>query len=334
MQLPIVPLFYTYIIFAVISLGRDRVWVTRGGIAAVVALGLALLLARVQNAEFRVPLDGIETTQYHDMFDYIRNQTEADSTFIFDKPRTFALYTGRRAAAIYNTRSGDGLIAYMHQIGAHYVLFYDGWYGELRARNSSPTIFGVMPTILKSCTTADITYFIRRRPRRRGHNAARTVWNDRPTLVVWQCRRLYLSLPREFLMAVRVFRFLVVGGGVTLLAYLVFIWAIWAGTGYRLANSYRLDLHSRGGGNAKSAVHISNRYGMASMVPDLHRLGRGAIGSIGARLRTAHRDTRASSDACFYCKRRRTGGNELLVFELSSRVAVRVEPNRDPAARI
>ena len=37
-------------------------------------------------------------------------------------------------------------------------------------------------------------------------------------------------------MAVRVFRFLVVGGGVTLLAYLVFIWAIWAGTGYRLAN--------------------------------------------------------------------------------------------------
>jgi hypothetical protein len=128
MQLPIVPLFYIYVFIAVEALARDRMWVKHGGIAVVVALGAVSYWHAYRNANFRVPLEGIETTQYHDMFDYIRTQTEADSTFIFDKPRTFALYTGRRAAAVYNTRAGSGLIGYMHTIGARYILFYDDWY--------------------------------------------------------------------------------------------------------------------------------------------------------------------------------------------------------------
>jgi hypothetical protein len=128
MQLPLVPLFYTYIFIAVTLLSGRRDWAKYGGIAAVVTLGTLSYLHSYKNANFRVPLDGITTTDYHEMFDYIRKQTEPNSAIIFDKPRTLALYTGRRAAAIYKTRKGDRLVSYMHEIGARYILFYDGWY--------------------------------------------------------------------------------------------------------------------------------------------------------------------------------------------------------------
>ena len=128
MQLPIAPLFFIYIFFGVEALSRHKTWVKRSGIAAVVVLGGVSYWHAYQNANFRVPLEGIETTEYRDMFEYVRSKTEADSTFIFDKPRTFSLYTGRRAAAVYDTRRGDRLISYMHTIGARYILFYDGWY--------------------------------------------------------------------------------------------------------------------------------------------------------------------------------------------------------------
>jgi hypothetical protein len=135
MQLPLIPLFYTYVLMAVSSLSGQRNWTRRGGIAAVVVLGMVSYWHAYQNANFRAPLEGIETTNYHKMFDFIKTQTDPDSTFIFDKPRTLALYTGRRAAAIYGTRKGDNLLAYMHMIGARYILFYDGWYdGVPRAK--------------------------------------------------------------------------------------------------------------------------------------------------------------------------------------------------------
>jgi hypothetical protein len=95
----------------------------------VVVLGVASYGASYRHVDFSAPLDGIESSRYADMFDYIVNHTPADSTFIFDKPRTLALYTNRRAAAIYGTRKGDELISYMRKIGGRYILFYDPWEG-------------------------------------------------------------------------------------------------------------------------------------------------------------------------------------------------------------
>jgi 4-amino-4-deoxy-L-arabinose transferase-like glycosyltransferase len=131
MQMPLVPLFYTYILVAVSSAGDQRGWMRRGGLAAIVTLGVLSYWHSYRNAHFREPLDGIEATDYRDMFEYISKNTEPTSTIIFDKPRTLSLYTQRRAAAIYETRKGDRLLAYMHAIGARYVLFYDDWHDGL-----------------------------------------------------------------------------------------------------------------------------------------------------------------------------------------------------------
>jgi hypothetical protein len=130
MQMPLVPLFYMYVVMGVQGvshLARHRRWMAQGTIAAIVVLGLMSYWHSYRNAVFYEPLDGIEATGYRDMFDYIQKNTDPKDAIIFDKPRTLALYTQRRAAAIYGTRKGDRLFDYMHTIGARYVLFYDDW---------------------------------------------------------------------------------------------------------------------------------------------------------------------------------------------------------------
>ena len=130
MQMPLVPLFYAYVVMGVLAVrqaGGQRRWIGQTTIATTVVLGLTSYWHSYRNANFFTPLDGIEVTNYRDMFDYIQKNTDPKDAIIFDKPRTLALYTQRRTAAIYGTRKGDSLLAYMHAIGARYVLFYDDW---------------------------------------------------------------------------------------------------------------------------------------------------------------------------------------------------------------
>ena len=128
MQMPLAPLFYMYVLFAVRSEPDSKNWIREGVLAAAVSVGALSYWHSYRNADFRVPLDGIEATDYRDMFDYIRKNTEPNSTIMFDKPRTLALFTQRHSAAIYGTRQGDELIWYMQTLRARYVLFYDPWY--------------------------------------------------------------------------------------------------------------------------------------------------------------------------------------------------------------
>ncbi len=129
MEMPLVPLFYTYVVVAASSLGPASL--RRAGVLVVLALGVLSYLQSYENLDFHSPLEGIHKTDYAEMFKFIRQNTEPDSGIIFDKPRTLALYTHRRSAAIYNTRKGDSLMSYMRQIGARYILFYDPWEGNV-----------------------------------------------------------------------------------------------------------------------------------------------------------------------------------------------------------
>src|SRR5262249_54036526 len=94
-------------------------------ISATLALGVASYAQSYEGLEFHSPLPGLMATDFNGMFDYIRANTRPDDAIIFDKPRTLALYTQHRSAAVYGTRQGDDLLSYMRSIGAQYLLFYE-----------------------------------------------------------------------------------------------------------------------------------------------------------------------------------------------------------------
>ena len=125
MQLPLLPLFYGYVLCAVTASRMRRIRML--GMAAVLLSCAAAYAQSYRDLDIRGPLDGFQSADYADMFDFIRRNTPSGSAIMFDKPRTLALYTQRRSAAIYNVLKGDQLLSYMHAIDARYILLYDPW---------------------------------------------------------------------------------------------------------------------------------------------------------------------------------------------------------------
>lgn len=65
--------------------------------------------------------EGTEKAQTKQLFDYISANTAPEDVFVFRKPRTLALHTGRRAA-MYHFGGDEGLLAYFREIGAGYLV--------------------------------------------------------------------------------------------------------------------------------------------------------------------------------------------------------------------
>lgn len=65
--------------------------------------------------------EGTEKAQTKQLFEYISANTAPEDVFIFRKPRTLALYTGRRAA-MYHFGGDEEVLAYFRKIGAGYLV--------------------------------------------------------------------------------------------------------------------------------------------------------------------------------------------------------------------
>lgn len=82
------------------------------------AASYAGVYAKAQYGKFA---EGTEKAETKRLFDFISANTSPEDVFIFRKPRTLALYTGRRAA-MYHFGGDAQVLAYFREIGASYLV--------------------------------------------------------------------------------------------------------------------------------------------------------------------------------------------------------------------
>jgi hypothetical protein len=123
--LPILPLFFLWVAeglhrFESTSLQRLEK-------PAAAALTLAVLLSyagwysRMDTGPIR---DGVGSPEAIALFDWVKKQTDAGDVFLFQKPRAFALYTGRRALAHHQADDTRRLEQTLRKHGVSHVVVY------------------------------------------------------------------------------------------------------------------------------------------------------------------------------------------------------------------
>ncbi len=94
-------------------------------LAAMVILAIySVRTAKVVAAEGPVE-DGPYTAVATALFDFIREQTNPESVFVFYKPRALALYTERRASVFPYSQSMSVAVDYLDEIKVNYVIVQD-----------------------------------------------------------------------------------------------------------------------------------------------------------------------------------------------------------------
>ncbi len=123
--LPILPLFFLYV-----AEGLHRLETTslrRLEKPAAVVLMLAVLLSyagwfrRMDAGPIR---HGVGSAEAVALFEWVKQQTDPRDVFLFQKPRAFALYTGRRSLAHHKADDHPRLAHTLHRHGATHVVVY------------------------------------------------------------------------------------------------------------------------------------------------------------------------------------------------------------------
>lgn len=68
--------------------------------------------------------NGVGSPEAVALFDWVQKQTDVRDVFLFQKPRAFALYTGRHALAHHEADDKDRLAHALHRHGATHVVLY------------------------------------------------------------------------------------------------------------------------------------------------------------------------------------------------------------------
>jgi hypothetical protein len=119
--LPLLPFFFLYALHGIV-LFREMPRPVALTAAAPPALVLASYVAHYSRLDFGPQREGITTAASSEFFDYVRQSTERDDVFIFQKPRAFALMTERRAAAHHTPRSDDEFWRYLGEVRATHLV--------------------------------------------------------------------------------------------------------------------------------------------------------------------------------------------------------------------
>jgi hypothetical protein len=67
-------------------------------------------------------LHGVESSESHELFEFIKSSTPADSLLVFHKPRPLALFTGRRSVIYQWEPDVDKLWKYLTGVGATHII--------------------------------------------------------------------------------------------------------------------------------------------------------------------------------------------------------------------
>jgi hypothetical protein len=123
--LPILPLFFLWA-----SEGLHRLESTsfrRLEMPAAVLLMLAVLLSYAgwySRMDLGPIHNGVNSPQAVALFDWVQQQTDKHDLFLFQKPRAFALYTGRRALAHHSADDTQRLARTIHKHGVTHIVVY------------------------------------------------------------------------------------------------------------------------------------------------------------------------------------------------------------------
>lgn len=123
--LPILPLFFLY---AAEGLRRlESTSLRRLEMPAAIVLTLAVLLSyvgeftRMESGPFR---NGVNSPEAVALFDWVKSTSDPHDVFLFQKPRAFALYTGRHALAHHKADDAQRLASTLRKHGATHVVVY------------------------------------------------------------------------------------------------------------------------------------------------------------------------------------------------------------------
>jgi len=116
--LPLLPFYVFYVIRGINGLSVLRV-----PVGAVGLLAVGVMYANFYaHAQYGPIVDGVFNATSQELFAYVKSQTNANDTFVFFKPRAFALFTDRAASAYHSPPTQDELLAYFQDIHARFVI--------------------------------------------------------------------------------------------------------------------------------------------------------------------------------------------------------------------
>ncbi len=121
--MPILPLFFLYVGEGLCRLRATSMRRVEAPVAA--GLTLAVLVSYAgwyTRLEVGPVRDGVSTPEAAALFHWIRERTEPEDVFLFQKPRALALYTQRRALAHHKAADADQLWQLLRSTGASHVI--------------------------------------------------------------------------------------------------------------------------------------------------------------------------------------------------------------------
>jgi hypothetical protein len=125
--LPILPLFFLYVAEGLLRLECTVLHRLAKPAAAVLSLAVLLSYAggftRLDDEPFR---HGVSSPEAVALFDWVKTHTDRDDVFLFQKPRAFALYTGRHSLAHHKADDPPRLARTLRRHAATHVVVYHG----------------------------------------------------------------------------------------------------------------------------------------------------------------------------------------------------------------
>ena len=122
----VIPLIPFYIFYVFKGLGSLRFLKRRGLEKLVLTVFTATVclsyVADYTKMDFGPIREGIAKKESVELFNYIKEKTDEKDIFIFTKPRTLSLFTGRRTSTYQMAHRDEVLLAYFQKIKVDYVI--------------------------------------------------------------------------------------------------------------------------------------------------------------------------------------------------------------------
>jgi len=120
--IPVIPLYIFYVF-----IGIENFFINQKGaqklIFAITAAAIFVsYIGKYTTLDYGYIREGIGKKETKELFDYIRNNTQKNDIFIFQKPRALALYTGRNASVYHCPSDYRELCKYFKGIKASYLI--------------------------------------------------------------------------------------------------------------------------------------------------------------------------------------------------------------------
>ncbi|MBU1147664.1 MAG: hypothetical protein KKD11_04860 [Candidatus Omnitrophica bacterium] len=119
---PVVPFYLFYAFLGIRKLSFHGRKIERPVFIILIAVIFLSYISKYTKIDYGPIKSGVAKKESVQLFNYIKDNTEKEAVFIFQKPRVLALYTGRKASAYHCPRDYKELWDYLSGINANYII--------------------------------------------------------------------------------------------------------------------------------------------------------------------------------------------------------------------